>query len=77
MREVQIKIPTWTKSFPHFNNQIARLLGNLNRSFACTACLVTAQIESAIWLVVRANGIIIRPCGTIEPILSAAVVNQF
>ena len=48
VREAQIKIPTCTKSLPHFKDQIARVLGNFNRSFACTACLVTAQIESAI-----------------------------
>ena len=35
---------------------------------------MTAQIESAIWLVVRGSGIIIHPYGTMVPILCAAVI---
>ena len=74
VREAQTKIPTCAKSSPRLKNQMVHPLGNLNRSFACRARLVTAQIESAIWLVVRGSGIIIRPYGTMVPILNAAVI---
>ena len=74
VREVQIKIPTCTKSSPHLKNQMVHPLGYLNRSFAWRVRLVTAQIESAIWLVVRGSGIIIHPYGTMVPILCAAVI---